>query len=76
MLILSKNALKIFGVVALASCSVFAYSGLQSNMFSNVQAPQVQVVTKAIQVESISSDYAKAHLDLMKKPDEILVSSF
>jgi len=76
MLNFSKNALKSFVAAVLVSCAVFVYSGPHLDMPSNVQAQQEQVIIEAIKVENISRDYARAHADLMKKPDEIPVSSF
>jgi hypothetical protein len=31
---------------------------------------------RPVKVENISVDYSRAHVELMKKPDEIVVSSF
>jgi hypothetical protein len=31
---------------------------------------------RSVKIENISIDYSHAHADLMKKPDEILVSAF
>lgn len=75
MLTFSKSTFKGF-VVVLACCVGVAYFGLEPDMHLHVPAPQEQILTKAIKVENISSDYAQAHIDLMKQPDEISVSSF
>jgi len=76
MLTFSKNTLKGFVVAVLASCAAVAYSERQPDMHAHVQTPQAKALIKAIKVENISYDYARAHVDLMKKPDEIPVSSF
>jgi len=65
-------------VFVLAALS-FAMSVYSAN--HNSAAPAHVAMNSAqdlrpVKVENISVDYSRAHVELMKKPDEIVVSSF
>jgi hypothetical protein len=71
----NKSAIRIF-LVAAASYAIFisAANQIRPAVGSELQAPAVAAAP--IKVENISVDYARAHADLMKTPDEATVNPF
>ncbi|MFM7009447.1 MAG: hypothetical protein ACKO0Z_08990 [Betaproteobacteria bacterium] len=76
MLNFSQNLGKSLLVIALTSGAVLAYSELESTSSDAVSVTQAIVQTQSVKVENISMDYARAHLELMKLPDEAPVKAF
>jgi len=71
----NKSAIRIF-LLAAASYAIFisVANQIRPAVGSELQAPAVAAAP--IKVENISVDYARAHADLMKTPDEATVNPF
>jgi len=76
MINISPTLVKSLLVMVITGSSVFAYSSLQPSATFNLQPQQAKAVTEAVKVENISQDYARAHMELMKLPDEEHAKSF
>lgn len=63
-------------VMAIAGSAVMAYSELQTSETETVQVSRAAIRTDSVKVENISLDYARAHMELMKLPDEASANSF
>lgn len=72
---LKKSVTWVFVFTAL-SFAVSVYSESHTST-ANSYAPKNSLENQhSVKVENISIDYSDAHAELMKKPDEILVSAF
>jgi len=76
MLNISHNLGKSLLGIAVTSSAVLAYSGLESTSSDAVSVGKAVVQTQSVKVENISMDYARAHTELMKQPDEVPIKSF
>ena len=70
-----KSVTWVFVLVAL-SFAMSVYSGNHTAASVSIVAMSPQHDLRPVKVENISIDYSRAHVELMKKPDEIVVSSF
>lgn len=52
------------------------YSGNHTVASVSAVAMSAQHDQRPVKFENISIDYSRAHVELMKKPDEVVVSSF
>ena len=63
-------------VLAALSFAMSVYSANHTSAAPAHVAMSPQHDLRPVKVENISVDYSRAHVELMKKPDEIVVSSF
>jgi hypothetical protein len=63
-------------VLAALSFAMSVYSANHTNAAPAHIALNSAQDLRPVKVENISVDYSRAHVELMKKPDEIVVSSF
>jgi hypothetical protein len=63
-------------VLAAFSLAMSVYSASHITTQSTPDATQFNRVSPSVKVENISLDYSNAHIGLMKKPDEAMVSTF
>ncbi len=63
-------------VLAALSFAMSVYSANHTGAAPAHVAMSPQHDLRPVKVENISIDYSRAHVELMKKPDEIVVSSF
>ena len=76
MLNFSQNLGRSLLVIAVTSSVALAYSGLASISPDDVLVTKAAQQTEFVKVENISMDYARAHIELMKQPEEAPVNSF
>lgn len=70
-----KSAIQIVLLAAASyAISISATNQIRPAIGSELQAPVVAAA--AIKIENISVDYARAHADVMKTPDEATVNTF
>jgi hypothetical protein len=70
-----KFITSIFVFVAF-TLAMSVYSASHITTQSTSVATQLNHASSFVKVENISLDYSNAHIELMKKPDEALVSTF
>lgn len=63
-------------VIAIAGSAVIAYSELQTSETDTVQVSRAAIRADHVKVENISLDYTRAHMELMKLPDETPANAF
>lgn len=63
-------------VMTITGSAVMAYSELQTREPQTVQVSRAAISTDSVKVENVSLDYARAHTELMKLPDEMPVRAF
>ena len=72
---LKKSVTWVFIFTAL-SFAMSVYSESHTNAATSYSPKNSLQDQRSVKIENISIDYSHAHADLMKKPDEILVSTF
>jgi hypothetical protein len=72
---LKKSIIWVFIFTAL-SFAMSVYSGNHTAASVSAVAMSAQHDQRPVKFENISIDYSRAHVELMKKPDEVVVSSF
>ena len=70
-----KSVTWVFIFTAL-SFAMSVYSESHTNAATSYSPKNSLQDQRSVKIENISIDYSHAHADLMKKPDEILVSTF
>jgi type IV secretory pathway protease TraF len=63
-------------VLAALSCAMSVYSENHNVAPRTFASNQFSELPNSLKVENISRDYSNAHIELMKKPDEVTISAF
>jgi hypothetical protein len=71
-----KKPISGFIVLAALSFAMSVYSENHNVTSRTIANNQLSELPNSLKVENISRDYSNAHIELMKKPDEVTISAF